>query len=470
MWCFNAVYLALLVVASPWLMWRFVVQQKNRRGWSEKLLGRVDVPADSRPRIWFHAVSVGEVNLLKRIVHQWHAAHPDHAVVITTSTETGFDLAQKLFAAHHSVSFCPQDFSWAMGNAMQRIAPAMIVLAELELWPNLIAIADAKKIPVAVINGRLSESSFRGYRRFSWLLATSFRQLSIVAAQNETYAQRFREVGCEPSRVVVSGNLKFDGARTKVDHVEHSAVRQFARDIGLSCDNPILVAGSTQIEDERVAIEAFQKLKSELPNLRLVIVPRHPGHRRLTVNQITAAGLIAHLRSEHAQANLGDEILIACRDDVMVVDVIGELSGWWSIANIALVGGSFGSRGGQNMIEPAALGVPVCFGPGTRNFRQTVSMLLKRDAATVVHDADELSRFVQTIVANPDTAREMGGEVVKSCSTTPERPRKQFACWNRWLPIYGSKRPPARRHRRLRSPDLTASTAAKIAQSLDAAC
>ena len=396
----NYLWLSVLIVATPWLLYRMLVQGKNRRGWKQKLFGLVPIPpVNSRgKRIWLHAVSVGEVHVLQTLVGQLESRNADLQLFISTSTETGFDRAREIFGEQR-VFFFPFDFSWAIRNVIQRIRPDLLVLAELELWPNLIHIAAQQGLPLLVANGRLSENSHRNYRRFGLLMRPMFQSLTQVAAQDETYAKRFVVLGCDSQSVTTSGNLKYDAIETDRGNAKTTACREVAANAGLNLEAPIFVAGSTQIEDERAAVEAWVSLRDEHPELQLILVPRHPSRVAETIELLKEHQLTANRRSLPETRH---------ETPILIVDVIGELSGWWGMADIAFVGGSMGSRGGQNMIEPAAFGVPVCFGPNTANFKSTVDGLLSADAARVVEDASELSAFVSQMLKGRDQAEAIG--------------------------------------------------------------
>jgi 3-deoxy-D-manno-octulosonic-acid transferase len=416
---FNGIWLLIMAIAMPWLAWRFVFQNKNRRGWAQKLFGLVPVrtvtqdAASEEVRIWLQAVSVGEVHLLIPIVRGLLRRHPNAKLFISTTTETGFDRASELFGDQHSVFFWPSDFSWAVHRAFDRIRPDAVVLIELELWPNFIDIAKARCVEVIVANGRLSESSFRGYHRLRWLLQPTFGSLSIVGAQNEIYAQRFVSLGCPAENVCVTGNIKYDGVETERDNPKTNQVRIVAKSFGCDSAHRIFLAGSTQIEDEVAAVEAYLQTRESMPELRLVIVPRHPFRKREIESLLRSNRLTPIFRSETiSKPTLAEHHLIDA-DSVIVVDVIGELSGWWGLAAVAFVGGSMGSRGGQNMIEPAAFGVPVCFGPNTKNFRSTVSGLLAEGGAVVVQNSNELARFLASVLSDNAMATGIGQKAQK---------------------------------------------------------
>lgn len=352
--------------------------------------------------MWLHAVSVGEVNLLEPVIDRLRKRRPDLEFVISTTTETGFDLASNKYHEHY-VFFCPFDFSWAIKRVIKRLRPDLIVLAELEVWPNLIAIANANDIPIAVINGRLSESSFRGYRKLRWLLSPTFQNLTSVSASTQQYADRFEQMGTPPERMFVTGSMKFDGIT--MDR-KNEKTRRLVKLAGLKPDDFVIVAGSTQPGESLMVAKIYQELVPEFANLRLILVPRHPETCSSVLGVLEGSGLNVTLRSEIDTAKSADA-------DIILVDVIGELSAWWGCANAAFVGGSMGgavgaNRGGQNMIEPAGYGVPVSFGPDTRNFREIVSQLLDADAATMVEDEESLKEFFRTAVTKPVWAVRMG--------------------------------------------------------------
>jgi 3-deoxy-D-manno-octulosonic-acid transferase len=375
-----------------------------------------------------HAVSVGEINLLSTLIAEIGRRLPDWECVVSTTTMTGYALARRKYDGL-SVFYCPLDFSWAVRVAMRRVRPELLVLAELELWPNLIRAAREHGARVAVVNGRLSERSFRGYARLGELFAHLLRQLDLIAVQNEEYAARFLALGADPARVRVTGSLKFDGAETDR---ENSVTRELARLAGFREDDLVLLAGSTQEPEEALAMEAFRELRLSHPRLRLVLVPRHPDRFESVARMLGQTGLPWQRRSEldptdcpTGRSGTGVSPVDHRRDAgatggwlasrgtdpaarILLVDAVGELGAWWGTAHIGFVGGSLGNRGGQNMIEPAAYGVAVSFGPNTRNFRDIVSALLTADAAVVVRNGLELTAFVRRCLEEPSFAAGLG--------------------------------------------------------------
>jgi 3-deoxy-D-manno-octulosonic-acid transferase len=401
-WLLNLVYLALLVVCAPLIFWAAIRTGKYRDGYREKFLGLVPRREGDATCIWLHAVSVGEVNLLGTILSQLRAAHPDWQFVVSTTSRTGFELAQKKYV-DLPVFYCPLDFSWATRQAMRRIRPSLLVLAELELWPNLILAAKGQGARVAIVNGRMSDHSFPGYLRFRRLMCQLLGQIDLIAAQNAESADRFRALGAPPRCVHVTGSLKYDGAQTDRHNPRTVALRQLA---GFADDDVIFLAGSTQAPEEQYAIDVYGRLVTDHPQLRLVLVPRHP-ERFDSVAKLLDASTLPWVRRSQLSAQPPALPGVLSRP-IVLIDTVGELGAWWGTASIAFVGGSFGPRGGQNMIEPAAYGAAVGFGPNTRNFRDVTAALLAADAALVVRSKSELEAFVRRALDEPPWADSLG--------------------------------------------------------------
>lgn len=400
-WLLNIAYLFVIVICAPLIAWQALRFGKYREGYGEKFLGLVPRRQGDAMCIWVHAVSVGEVNLIAILLRELRAAHPGCHFVISTTSKTGYELAQKKYA-DLTVFYCPLDFSWAVRTAMRRVRPNLLILAELEVWPNLIAAAKAQGARVAIINGRMSDRSFPGYRRIRPLIARVLRQIDLIAAQNNESAERFRALGAPAERIQVTGSLKYDGAQTDRNNPRTVALRKLA---GFADDDTVFLAGSTQEPEEQVAIDIFRRLVSQYPRLRLILVPRHPERFETVAKLLDSSGMAWQRRSKLEKSHDATHRRPA---PILLVDTVGELGAWWGLASIAFVGGSFGSRGGQNMIEPAAYGAAVSFGPNTRNFRDIVAAMLAADAAVVVRDKHELEIFVRRCLAEPSYAAALG--------------------------------------------------------------
>ena len=399
----NLCYLLLILSAVPWLLYSAIRKGKYREGYAEKFLGLVPRRTSDNTCLWLHAVSVGEVNLLGPLIRRIQQQRPDWQCVVSTTTMTGMALARKKYPTL-SVFYCPLDFSWAVAAAMRRIRPDVLVLAELELWPNLVRAARRRGARVAVINGRLSQHSFRGYRRIRPLVSRLLGQIDLVAVQDATYAERFRVLGARPEAVHVTGSMKYDGAQTDRNNPATRRLRQLA---GFDDGDVVLLAGSTQEPEEAAVLDVYRRLSPTWPSLRLVLVPRHPERFDSVARLLDDSGIPWQRRTDldrRGQVDSG----VAGNARVLLVDVIGELGAWWGTAAVAFVGGSLGDRGGQNMIEPAAYGSAVSFGPNTRNFRDVVAAMLGCEAAVVVGDGRQLTRFVRRCLEEPDYASALG--------------------------------------------------------------
>jgi 3-deoxy-D-manno-octulosonic-acid transferase len=394
-WLLNVLYAMLLVAVSPWILYRRIAQGRYRKGWSEKLFGSLPDLANRKsqsqehvragPIVWFHAVSVGELQVIRPLVERAAKELPGVRVLVTTSTDSGMELAQKLYS-QHSVCFAPLDFTWAIDRALDRIKPDLIVLAELELWPNWILNASKRKIPIVVINGRLSQKSLQGYRRIGSIARNVVRRIQWIGAQSETIRSRFIELGCDAAKIQVIGNIKFDGANNDRNHPE---VRLRAQQLRLSEPTPcIWLCGSTQAPEERICLDTFCELADRYPNLKLILVPRHAERFDEVAKMVQATNLPWGRRSSFSSQGLEEHWRI------FLADSVGELRWWWGLADLGFVGGSFGSRGGQNMIEPCAYGVATCYGPNTRNFTDIVGILQEASAATQLQTPQDLKPWV----------------------------------------------------------------------------
>ncbi len=409
----NFIYLIALFAVSPLVLYRMIRQGRYRRGIAEKLWGLSPQRArairsnttPAAPLLWMHAVSVGEVNLLPGLIQQLCQRHPSVSVVVSSSTDTGYDLAVKHFGAER-VFFCPLDFSWAVQRTLRHLQPTQLVLAELELWPNLIRAAESQGCPVSIINARLSANSAACYLRAYPLTEQIFRRLSWVGCQDELAAQRFRACGTPQEKIAVTGSLKFDNAPLSRDTAAVQTRQQWA---GVDPWHRVWMLGSSGPGEERMALEIYRSIQEQNPELRLIIVPRHPQRFDSVAELIRCSGLKPHRRSS-------DRSLVDSQwnpDTVILIDTIGELRDWWGVCQIATVGGSFGNRGGQNMLEPAGYGCAVSFGPNTRNFAEIADRLINAAGAVRVSDEAELKDFVVRCL-NEVPAADVLGSAAKS--------------------------------------------------------
>ncbi len=395
-WILNALYATLLIAASPWIAYRRLRQGKDREGWNQKLFGDVPARPGGRPCLWFHAVSVGEVLLLRPVLEQLRRERPTLEIVISTTTQTGQAVARDKYPFARLIYF-PFDFTWAVSRALRRIRPDVVALVELELWPNFIAATHAAGVPLVLLNGRVSERSFRGYARIAGLVGGWLRKFTALTVQTEEYGLRLQALGAPADRLLVTGSVKYDGLEHDRDN---ERTRQLRAAFGIRPGERVFIAGSTQAPEEQCALETWRALKDSHPELRLVIVPRHQERFGEVAALIERHGFGLVRRS----AGGADPRSSGSDRPVLLLDTLGELSACWGLADIAFVGGSLSRRGGQNMLEPAAYGAAVLFGPNTFNFRHAVELLLSRDAARVVRSGGELTAVVGELLKN-DIAR-----------------------------------------------------------------
>jgi 3-deoxy-D-manno-octulosonic-acid transferase len=394
----NVVYLLTLLALFPWLLYKSLTTGKYRRGLWRKLAGSAFRREGDAPCAWFHGVSVGEIHLLRQVVTAFRRRHPDWQCVLSTTTDTGFDEAQKRFP-DLPVFLWPFDFSWAVRRALRRVRPALVVLAEGEIWPNFLTAANRQGVKVAIINGRMSPRSFRRHRRLRWLTRHLFARLDLCAVQTEEYAEHFRLLGANPQAVHVTGSVKYDGVN--LDRNNPSTC-ELGRLLCVEAGDVVWIAGSTQAPEEQIVLDIFSCARADHANLRLFLVPRQKDRFDEVASLLSRSGL-PFVRRSTLTGPLQDRAV------VVLVDTIGELGALWGLADVAFVGGSLdGRRGGQNMIEPAAYGAAVLFGPHVWNFKDTATRLLDAEAAVQVADAAELEMAVRRLLADADERQRRG--------------------------------------------------------------
>ena len=418
-WALNVLYVGLILVFSPLLLFRSLWQGKYRQGWGQKFLGRVEARTSTGPAIWLHAVSVGEVLILRTLIPPLHERVPGCEIWISTTTHTGYAVAKEKYPDCQLIYF-PLDFTWAVKNALDRVRPSIVVLVELELWPNFIREVDARAIPLVLINGRMSPRSYRGYRRIRWFMAGLWKHFTRMAVQTEEIQNRLLTLGAPQDRIVVTGSTKYDGIETNRQNHRTTLIRQ---QFGIADDETVFISGSTQAPEEGYAVDTYVSLRERFPKLRLVLVPRHQERFEEVAGLVTSRGLPLLRRSAiKAKLSVSGEVTMplvslilrasstsnTTGKPILMLDTLGELGAAWGLADIAFVGGSLSKRGGQNMIEPAAYAAAVLFGPNTMNFRQVVELLLSENAARVVHSPEELQQVVGEYLAHPELARQLG--------------------------------------------------------------
>ena len=400
---FDFLYLAVAIISAPIWVVRMARTGKIRTDWAGRLGRIAALPPKKTQRILFHAVSVGELNAIRMLVDRLAASSERLEIVIATTTDTGFARARELWSARFPVVRYPFDFSVSVNRFLKAVDPDAVALVELEVWPNFTAACAKHRIPVCVINGRLTERSFRRYLRVRSLIAPSFRRLSKVGVQNEAYAARFRALGVLPIHIQITGTMKWDAAQI-ADHVPGSG--ELARELGIDRARPLIVAGSTAPGEHELLLSA------KPPHAQLLCAPRKPEW--FDEAALALPGCVR--RSNAATVRHGA--------DLFLLDTIGELRKAYALADLVVIGRSFGDLYGSDMIEPIALGKPTVVGPAVADFQDVMEILL-RHGGVVQTTPGQLANVIATLLLQ-DSARsaqlvERGRIAIRSQQGATER-------------------------------------------------
>lgn len=370
-------YSLLLTVGFIALLPRFAIDALRSRkyvtGLSQRLGKLPAVPSPDRPLIWLHCVSVGETEAARPLVRALLDRFPSYRLVISTTTVTGQRVARIVFEKEAAaVFYFPIDWAWTVRRVLNTLQPAAVLIMETELWPHLLRECRARAIPVAVVNGRISITSFSRYKLIRPFIRRVLNDLSLALMQSDEDASRIRELGLSGERVLMPGNLKFDSAEIAIDDFASASIRER---FGFDGNARLVVAASTHAPEELVLINAFKQIKNSQPGfrMRLLIAPRHPERFGEVATLLQDSGLTWARRS--AEPDSKDA---AC--EVVLLDTIGELRAVYPLADVAFVGGSIAPHGGHNMLEPAAQGVCVVTGAHTHNFAAVTKALLDQNA------------------------------------------------------------------------------------------
>lgn len=371
-----------MLVSMPYWLYQILRHGKYRRGFSARMgnvPARLTLANDSleaRKRlIWIHAVSVGEVLAVSGLIAQMRRAFPQHRVVVSTTTDTGQDLARKRFG-EENVFYFPMDFAFAIRPYLRALQPELVILAETEFWPNFLRLVHASGARIAVVNARISDRSWPRYRRFPWALRKMLAQVELLLPQTQQDFDRLQSIGAQAERMQVAGNLKFDVAVPSPPPI----VEALRSSLAAEKASPVLVCGSTVDDEEPLLLKAFENLRVSHPRVVMVLAPRHPERFDEVAILVQQLGIPLHRRSRWQKEPLAG--------GVFLVDTIGELAALYALADIAFVGGSLVPRGGHNIIEPAQHGVAIVTGNHTENFRDIVGLFQSRDAVRIVGTAE----------------------------------------------------------------------------------
>jgi 3-deoxy-D-manno-octulosonic-acid transferase len=356
----------------------------------------------NRHVLWMHAVSVGEVNLCTQLIRALEPRLPNLKIVVSTTTTTGMGELQKKLPNHISKIYYPVDLRSFVHRALAVIHPEAIVLVEAEIWPNFLWRARDMGIPLFLVNARLSDRSYRGYKRFGFIFRKLFAGFTGVGAQNESDAARLRELGCRQEAIRIVGSLKFDAAR--LDGRRLLDVPLMLRQLGVPAGAPVLVAGSTHAGEEVLLARMLQRLRARFPDLFLVLVPRHFERCGEVGRELGATGIRFFYRNEVSAATQLPDGSVDC----LLVNTTGELKYFYEHATVIFVGTSLTAEGGQNPIEPGALAKPMVFGPNMQNFADIVGSFLAKEGAVQVPDASGLEAAIADLLADPAKRERLG--------------------------------------------------------------
>ncbi|MCB1277331.1 glycosyltransferase N-terminal domain-containing protein [Prosthecobacter sp.] len=407
-------YNLLLPFGLVWMLPSAIVKMRRRNGrWRDlaQRIGFFDKATQNainalpqRERLWVHAVSVGEVNVAKKLIARLLKTQPDLGIVLSTTTPTGHAIAAEVAAQHTGrlvAIFSPVDLPGVGRLMLERIQPTQLVLVEAEVWPNLTFAAERLGIPVSLVNARLSPRSERRYSKFRWLAEPVFRMLKQVLVQEEADIDRWEGLGVDRDRIHLTGSIKYDPEGAVVPATKIDELRTVLTQTGISPSQPALLAASTHAGEEVELARVFQRLREKIRDLALLIVPRHVERRAEIAAALNSIGIAPALRSDASTR-------VDSSAPVFVIDTTGELAAWQHLATLVVVGKSFLAEGGQNPAEAALAQKPVLFGPHMENFTPLVDLLLKKKGAQQVADFDELESACLALLQDASKAAQMG--------------------------------------------------------------
>jgi len=402
---YNIISLFLLVP-----VFLFNIYRSFRLGWPLATAERFGIVPQrmlakiaGRPVIWLHAVSVGEAIAARPLLKALRSRYPNHAIVMTNTTETGKSTAAG-FAETDLCLYFPFDFLPSVRAMLRSVRPRIVIIMETEIWPNFCREAARRNIPLLLANGRISDRSFKRYLKFSWFFRPSLRCFSAICMQSEAGRRRIAAIGADPETIRVTGNLKNDIPSHQVSEAERGRLRVQYSIPGESC---VLTAGSTRDGEEQFVISTYKELSAEVNSLFLVLVPRHPERAGAIAAMLDNAGVRYRRRTA-----LADDHRLQW-GDALLVDTVGEMMNLYALSDIAFVGGSLVPIGGHNLLEPASVGVPTVFGPHMANFREVETLVLRYGAGIQVHTPEEFTDSCRALITSAELRRVLGQNGLK---------------------------------------------------------
>ena len=406
---YNILFSIFFVLSSPYYFLRMWRRGNWTHGFFQRF-GRYDSKfkqaITNRQTLWMHAVSVGEVNVCTHLIRALEPRLPNIKIVVSTTTTTGMEYLERKLPNHISKIYYPLDFRRVVSRALTSIRPEAVILVEAEIWPNFLWSTRNQGIPTFLVNARLSQRSYPRYRMFGFLFRRLFASFAGVGAQNDDDAKKLIQLGCRPEAVQVVGSLKYDAA--KLDERRLVDVPGMLRQLGASNGGPVLVAGSTHAGEEVLIAKAFKSLKARFPELFLVLVPRHFERCREVGRELQALGIKFVYRNEITNTTQHPPGKLEC----LLVNTTGELKYFYEHATVIFVGKSLTAEGGQNPIEPGALGKAMVLGPNMQNFAEVAHSFVSRGGAIQVKDASGLEPALAELLGDPGRRERIGQEAL----------------------------------------------------------
>ena len=409
---YDVVLFIAMVVTFP----HYYIKMKRRGGYRKNFgdrFGRYSEETRARlgggGAILIHAVSVGEVGVADQFIRAFRRMNPGQRFVISTTSSTGWKEAVKRLP-EDVVIYNPLDLPFFVRRALDAVRPAAFIMVETEIWPNLIRECHKRGIPMCIVNGRLSDRTAPTYRRLRFIFGPALKCIGMVQVQSALDEKRYIAVGAEPSSVLVTGSFKFDVARRNPE--KETMAKDFLRAIDFADGRRILLGASTWAGEERLLAACYQSLRQDYPDLRLVLVPRHMERAEEVCADIRAAGLNPVRKSAIDAGRVSASPLGA--EDVAIIDTTGEIMGFFPFASVCVVGRTFCSKGGQNMIEPCLCGIATVVGPETQNFRPVMADLLASEAIVQVSTSAALKPELDRLLGDADARAALGARAGKA--------------------------------------------------------
>lgn len=430
----DLIYTPLLLLAIPFYLYQ---GWKRTRSFTElfntllRKCGR-QPSASKESCIWIHAASVGEVNSLPPLINQLleHDTFQEHSLMITTNTLSGYNTAVSSLPGSVTVCHAPLDLSWIVHHMFDLCSPEMLILVEQELWPNMCRIAHQRNVPLMIVNGRISQRSADRIEAFpSSIRRTLTESLQSVLVQNQTYQRRFHQLGVSPSKIHVPGNMKYDAVQQNLP--SSSQIQKLREELQIQENEGVLVAGSIHPPEHNLLFRCYKKLQQQddwpFETLRLILAPRHPEKAPAMYEELQTPSFSI---SRYQQLQDQNEE----PSDIILIDVIGILTALYALADVVFIGGSFIEHGGQNVLEPAALGKPILIGPSYYNFEEEVQFLQSAEGLSVTQNENELFHVLDTLFSSPEEAERMGRNAEQELRTHMGATRKTVEHLQTFLP------------------------------------